>query len=92
MSDDYLWDRSGPEDPEVAKLEQLLAPLAYTEVKKRRPRRIWIGAAVVAAAAIAIAIFAWPRAATCDGDGFRFTTTASPFRTPSHRDQHQGRR
>ncbi len=27
--DDYLWDRSGPADPEVARLEQLLAPLAH---------------------------------------------------------------
>ena len=27
MNDDYLWDRSGPPDPDVARLEQLLAPL-----------------------------------------------------------------
>ena len=28
MSDDYLWDRSGAPDPEIARLEELLAPLA----------------------------------------------------------------
>jgi hypothetical protein len=27
----YLWDRSGPEDPEIAALERLLAPLAHDE-------------------------------------------------------------
>ncbi len=27
--DDYLWDRSGEPDPEVAALEKLLAPLAH---------------------------------------------------------------
>ena len=29
MTDDYLWDRSGPPDPEIQALEQLLAPLAH---------------------------------------------------------------
>lgn len=28
MNDDYLWDRSGPPDPEVARLERLLRPFA----------------------------------------------------------------
>ena len=27
MPDDYLWDRSGPVDPEIAQLEELLSPL-----------------------------------------------------------------
>lgn len=71
MSDDYLWDGSGPEDKDVARLEQLLAPLAYTEVRKPR-RRWWLAGALVAAAAVA-AIALWPRASRCDGDGFRFT-------------------
>jgi len=30
MSDDYLWDRSGPPDPDVERLEALLAPLRST--------------------------------------------------------------
>src|SRR6185436_198623 len=29
MSQDYLWDRSGAPDPEIARLEKLLAPLAH---------------------------------------------------------------
>ena len=28
MNEDYLWDRSGAPDPEIARLEELLAPLA----------------------------------------------------------------
>jgi hypothetical protein len=31
MNDDYLWDRSGPPDPEVARLEELLRPLGQQE-------------------------------------------------------------
>jgi hypothetical protein len=30
VSDDYLWDRSGPPDPDVARLEQLLGTLRHT--------------------------------------------------------------
>ena len=29
MSDDYLWDRSGPPDAEIQRLERTLAPLRY---------------------------------------------------------------
>ncbi len=29
MSNDYLWDRSGPPDPDTRQLEELLAPLAH---------------------------------------------------------------
>jgi hypothetical protein len=65
---DYLWDRSGPEDPEVARLESLLSPLRHTapldEVRLRRRSRktVWIAGAsvVVAAAAAAILIWQWP--------------------------------
>ena len=31
MSDDYLWDRSGPPDPEIARLEALLQPLGQPQ-------------------------------------------------------------
>jgi ferric-dicitrate binding protein FerR (iron transport regulator) len=59
MSDDYLWDRSGPPDPEIEKLEQLLAPLAHDK-PLRRARRRWplfaAGGAVLAAAAVAIVL------------------------------------
>jgi hypothetical protein len=36
MSDDYLWDRSGPPDPEIARLEELLRPLGEQDVRAGR--------------------------------------------------------
>lgn len=62
--DDYLWDGSGSPDPEVARLEKLLAPLAHdrplNELKLRRSRKRgpWITGAVVAAAA-AVGLVVW---------------------------------
>ena len=45
MSDDerdgYLWDRTGPPDPEVARLEELLRPLAHRGGSPPLPR--WAG-------------------------------------------------
>jgi ferric-dicitrate binding protein FerR (iron transport regulator) len=84
MSDDYLWDRSGPPDPDVQRLEELLAPLAHDapldELRTRRPRKrkpwIVIGLAVAAAAAAAILYVTLPRAsshACAGGNGFTFT-------------------
>lgn len=66
LDDDYLWDRKGS-DPEVARLEKLLAPLAHDatrdQLRGRRKRR-WplFAGALVAAAAAAITIVLWPRA------------------------------
>jgi hypothetical protein len=37
--EDYLWDRSGEPDPEVAALEKLLAPLAHDPARTLRPPR-----------------------------------------------------
>jgi hypothetical protein len=34
-NDDYLWDKSGPPDPEVARLEELLRPLGQQEATVR---------------------------------------------------------
>jgi hypothetical protein len=31
MGDDYLWDKSGPPDPEIARLERVLGTLKYAE-------------------------------------------------------------
>src|SRR6266581_6087312 len=31
--DDYLWDKSGPPDPEVVRLEELLRPLGQQELR-----------------------------------------------------------
>ena len=82
--DDYLWDRSG-DDPDVARLENLLSPLAHTapldELRTRR-RKTWpfVVGAVIAAAAIAVLVFAWPRenevqqyACGAQATGFAFT-------------------
>ena len=38
VGDDYLWDGSGPPDPEVARLEALLSPLAH-DAPLRLPAR-----------------------------------------------------
>src|SRR5438270_4325903 len=65
MSEEYLWDRSGPPDPEIENLERILAPLRYRphplrtglrgsgEPPQDRYSRIWwaAAAAVVLAAA-----------------------------------------
>lgn len=86
-SDDYLYDRSGAEDPEVARLEALLSPLAHDrpldELRLRRggrSRAPWIAGAVAmiaAAAVLALVLRGAPvgsGAAACGGDlGFRFT-------------------
>lgn len=37
MADDYLWDRSGPPDPDVEALEHLLAPYGHGERAGRPP-------------------------------------------------------
>jgi hypothetical protein len=58
MNDDYLWDRSGPPDPEIARLEQTLAALRYRPrpgavAEARKPRVLWAAAAAAVLAAIA---------------------------------------
>ena len=37
--DDYLWDRSGAPDPEVVRLEALLAPLGHRGSAPALPSR-----------------------------------------------------
>jgi hypothetical protein len=87
-SDDYLWDRSGDRDPEIAGLEDLLAPLRHDparvpldELRLRRKRRwlpIVLGAGVAVAAVLALVLL-WPRGgeptvAACAGNtGFKLT-------------------
>jgi ferric-dicitrate binding protein FerR (iron transport regulator) len=85
MSDDYLWDQSGPPDPDVQRLEDLLSPLRHDapldELRTKRPRRrapwIIVGVGVAVAAAAAIAIFvALPSGggdACRGGKGFAFS-------------------
>lgn len=61
MSERYLWDRSGPVDPEIARLERLLDPLratppepAWDAVTRPSPRRPSL-AFLAAAAALVLA-------------------------------------
>jgi hypothetical protein len=57
MNEDYLWDRTGPPDPEIERLERTLTPLRYrhradlTQGRRHPPGRWW----AVAAAAVVIA-------------------------------------
>lgn len=68
MSDDYLWDRSGPSDPEVERLESVLAPLAHdgarplrlpAPVVRRSPRTLAAIAALAGAAMLAVIAGGW---------------------------------
>lgn len=57
MDDRYLWDRSGPPDPEVARLERALSPLRHSGSAPEIPARrrfspIWAVAAAVGLAAV----------------------------------------
>jgi hypothetical protein len=64
MNDDYLWDRSGPPDLEVARLEQRLAPLRYRHRLPERPSRLrWVmaGASMAAAAGLLLMVTPGPR-------------------------------
>jgi hypothetical protein len=67
MNEDYLWDRSGPPDPEIERLERTLAPLRYrhrAEVVYQapgRPRAWWAAAAAVVLAAAGLSRFAVPQ-------------------------------
>jgi len=99
--DDHLWDPSAPTDPEVARLDALLRPLAHTapldELKLRRARSklplIAAVAAAVAAAAVLVIVLRGPgKQATvvaCGGSaGFAFTAqggTVACAGTPTER-------
>lgn len=77
-NDDYLWDRTGPADPEIAGLEVLLAPSRWQGGERRRPsqrspsrrprwRIAFAAAAMLAVAAIGVSAWyahrlAWPDA------------------------------
>jgi hypothetical protein len=51
MNEDYLWDGSGPPDPEIERMERALAPLRYHAGPRRQPahshtpRLRWMAAA-----------------------------------------------
>ena len=55
MREDYLWDRSGPPDPEVERLEKLLAPLGHRGRAVTPARKPWRAMAAAAAVVLAAA-------------------------------------
>ncbi len=68
MNDDYLWDRSGPPDAEIARLEETLAPFRFRATTagpgdaqpRNPPRKHWrwmAAAAAIIAGAAAIRLF-----------------------------------
>jgi ferric-dicitrate binding protein FerR (iron transport regulator) len=67
MTDDYLWDKSGPPDPEVQRLEQVLGvlsprkPFLVPPQPARAPARLWflVIAFAAAAAAVVAMIMIW---------------------------------
>lgn len=58
-NDNYLWDRSGDPDPEVERLETLLAPLRYRPARRIPQRRYWPIAAGIAATVVLTAGAVW---------------------------------
>ena len=65
MREDWLWDRSGPPDPEIEALEKTLAPLRYRHralPPARAPRRYWVAAAAAIAAAALLLLLPVPHA------------------------------
>ena len=62
MNDDYLWDRSGPPDLEVARLERRLAPLRYRHRSPRPSRVRWAVAGALIAAAAGLVLMVTPEA------------------------------
>lgn len=82
--DDYLWDKTG-DDPEVARLEALLSPLAHQapldelRLKRKKSRLPFVIAGVMAAAA-AIVFVIWPRdgvGTSCVGPGMVFSSSGA---------------
>ena len=63
--DDYLWDPSADPDPDIARLEQLLAPLRHhapldeLRLRRKRARRVSVFVAVATTVAAMLAVVVW---------------------------------
>lgn len=90
---DYLWDRSGPVDPQVARLERLLSPHALragrpqapiATAAMRTPRRPWARALALAAVLGGLMLggygWYWQRLQWAEGDGWDTALVAGQAR------------
>ena len=105
MSDDYLWDRDGPTDPEVAHLERLLRPLGQQALPRLassvsapiRSRLSWPLLALAALVGAIISVGGWEllsrsrvRAPGWHVSRFAETSTSSSPGVPSERELQVG--
>jgi len=99
VSGDYLWDGSGPRDPEVVRLEQLVRPLAQTTpppefrasmTERRRPWPLVV-AIIAMAAAVVICVDVVYENGTAVTPGFDVTTVAGAPTIGSRRIADRGR-
>jgi hypothetical protein len=97
VSGDYLWDGSGPRDPEVVRLEQLVRPLGQAtpapafRVPTSEPRRPWplVVAALATAAVVVLSVTVVYQSRLAGVPGFEVTTIAG---TPTIGSRHIGDR
>lgn len=80
MSDDYLWDKTGEPDPDVARLEKALAPLRH-QAERREPVRT-AAASQPGALEVATALPPAQEVATASRSGSPEIDTASPPAAP----------
>ncbi len=67
MNDErYLWDGTGPVDPQVATLETTLAPLRYQRGPRRPRQYLAVAGALAGAIAATIAILVWTSVPAAD--------------------------
>lgn len=57
MSGNYLWDRSGPADPEIQRIENLLAGFRHSRENPPAARRVWIPQAAAACLLVGFALW-----------------------------------
>lgn len=101
MSGDYLWDRTGPRDPDVVRLERLLEPLgqadpapplrALWDVPRRGVSWPFLAAAGLAASVVLASIVVVDRSAVSSASGFSVTTLAGVPRIGAERLTEHGR-
>lgn len=85
-ADRYLWDRSGPPDPDVAALERLLRPLAHDGRglrPVRRPRLALVRSLAAAAAILLATLALHSTSRTARPDGIPLNVAGTAERLPA---------